>query len=364
MSPTGTTRTADASPRVLLADDADRLRSLYRAVLEDDGRYQVVAEAADGEEAIQAADAHEPDLVLLDLSMPRLDGLEALEGIHEVAPDTEVIVLSGFQKDRFGDQARELGAVGYIEKGGSPQELLDEIDEILDGILDLADTPEADPPTEDAPPKPPVDPLKGPVEAVDAYVEEIVEGWPEDPVERPLTVAREQVETLRTRLEGLARLRRIAGTAPQRDRVPLDDVVESVESRLNGDLDDTALRFGDLPVVDADRDQVEAALAELVDNALAFGGASTIEIDAARTDDGWQIVVADDGQGLPEDRRDELLDPLETTGDPTEHPGLGLALARHVAHEHGGDVEIDDAPGGGTVVTLTLAHPDGREGSG
>ena len=110
--------------RVLLADDVAALRRLVRIVLEGDGRFQVVGEAADGLEAQRMAGETQPDLVLLDLSMPRADGLEALPGIRRAAPRARVVLFSGFTADRMAIPGRALGADAYIEKGATPEELV------------------------------------------------------------------------------------------------------------------------------------------------------------------------------------------------------------------------------------------------
>lgn len=103
--------------RVLIADDVIDLRMLMRMALELAGDFEVVAEAGDGAQAITQAEFHQPDLVLLDLSMPVLDGLEALPRIRAVAPDAHVVVLSGFEASKMRDRVLEGGAVAYIEKG-------------------------------------------------------------------------------------------------------------------------------------------------------------------------------------------------------------------------------------------------------
>jgi DNA-binding NarL/FixJ family response regulator len=103
--------------RVLIADDVIDLRTLMRMALELAGDFEVVAEAGDGAQAITQAEFHQPDLVLLDLSMPVLDGLEALPRIRAVAPDAHVVVLSGFEASRMRDRVLEGGAVAYLEKG-------------------------------------------------------------------------------------------------------------------------------------------------------------------------------------------------------------------------------------------------------
>lgn len=113
--------------RVLLADDVGELRALVRLTLERSGEFVVVAEAGNGAEAVEAA-AHElPDLVLLDVSMPIMDGLEALPLILEAAPETQVVMLSGFAEERLGAEARKLGALAYLEKGVPPRELVNRL---------------------------------------------------------------------------------------------------------------------------------------------------------------------------------------------------------------------------------------------
>ena len=88
---------------------------------------EVVAEAADGREAIALAEQHQPDVILLDLAMPKMDGLEALPKLREVVPDTKVVVFSGFQESLLERQAHELGAVAYVEKGVDPSTLAEVI---------------------------------------------------------------------------------------------------------------------------------------------------------------------------------------------------------------------------------------------
>lgn len=81
--------------RVVIADDVEDIRLLVRVALTSSGAFDVVAEAADGEEVVDLTREHQPDLVVLDLSMPRMDGLEALPHILRAAPAARVVVLSG-----------------------------------------------------------------------------------------------------------------------------------------------------------------------------------------------------------------------------------------------------------------------------
>ena len=112
--------------RVLLCDDSPQIRELLRIVLELEGN-EVVSEAENGREAVDEAERLQPDVVVLDLSMPVMDGLEALPEIKRVAPHARIIVLSGFDNDRLVSQALALGADHYVPKGGDPNEIVDAV---------------------------------------------------------------------------------------------------------------------------------------------------------------------------------------------------------------------------------------------
>jgi DNA-binding NarL/FixJ family response regulator len=119
--------------RVLLVDDSDDLRLLLRLKLESWERYQIVGEAADGEAAVAMAAEHQPDLVMLDLAMPKMAGLQALPLIREAVAGVRVIVLSGFDRDMMAGRAAAAGADGYLEKGVPMKELARTVEGILTG---------------------------------------------------------------------------------------------------------------------------------------------------------------------------------------------------------------------------------------
>lgn len=130
-------RPVDAPPfSVVLADDDPDIRLLVKMVLEEGGRFRVVAEAGHGDEAVDLVRRHRPDLTLLDVSMPEMDGLEALPLIREASPETKVVVLSGFAREHVEVAALAGGALGYLEKGGSFLALVDEL-LALGGLLEV-----------------------------------------------------------------------------------------------------------------------------------------------------------------------------------------------------------------------------------
>ena len=110
--------------RVLLADDTASVRLVLRRTLEASKAFEVVGEAGDGAQAVELAEALQPDMVLLDLAMPVLGGMEAIPQIRSRAPGARVVVLSGYAPDRMGSQAVEVGATAFLEKQQRPRELV------------------------------------------------------------------------------------------------------------------------------------------------------------------------------------------------------------------------------------------------
>jgi DNA-binding NarL/FixJ family response regulator len=110
---------------VYLVDDVPELRELIKYGMEDDPAFEVVGEAGDGRSALEGIAATNPAAVLLDLSMPDMNGLEAILEIRKRDPDIAIIVLSGFSADRMASPTLERGADRYVEKGTPMVELLD-----------------------------------------------------------------------------------------------------------------------------------------------------------------------------------------------------------------------------------------------
>ncbi|ANZ41471.1 DNA-binding response regulator [Lentzea guizhouensis] len=121
--------------RVLLADDEAMIRAGLAAVLATDPDIAVVAEAADGRAAVELAHAHQPDVVLMDIRMPHLDGLAAARELRDVAP---VVMLTTFDEDEYVARALEDGASGFLLKAADPRELLIAVRAVADGAAYLS----------------------------------------------------------------------------------------------------------------------------------------------------------------------------------------------------------------------------------
>jgi YesN/AraC family two-component response regulator len=116
--------------RVLICDDVDEIRGLLAEIVELREGLEVIGEARNGQQAIVEAKRLQPDVILLDISMPILTGLEALPDIKLAAPDARVIVLSGVAEKAIGGQARSRGADRYLEKGAGADAIADMIEEL------------------------------------------------------------------------------------------------------------------------------------------------------------------------------------------------------------------------------------------
>jgi DNA-binding NarL/FixJ family response regulator len=118
------------SLRVLIADDHRLFAEALEVILAGDPRISVVGHAADGEEAVRLAGELHPDVVLMDISMPVMDGIEAARAIREHDRNAHILMLTGSNSRADVDSARRAGAAGYVTKDRIASELIDAIVEI------------------------------------------------------------------------------------------------------------------------------------------------------------------------------------------------------------------------------------------
>jgi DNA-binding NarL/FixJ family response regulator len=123
----------DAPVRVLLVDDDDLMRAGLKAVLSSDARVEVAGEAGSGREAVERVRALRPDLVLMDVRMPDLDGIAATREIIAASPEVKVVILTTFEQDDYIFGALNAGASGFLLKRSGPEELLAAIQTVASG---------------------------------------------------------------------------------------------------------------------------------------------------------------------------------------------------------------------------------------
>jgi DNA-binding NarL/FixJ family response regulator len=119
--------------RVMLVEDHILVREGTRELLDQEEDIQVVTEAGDGEEAVQLAAEHKPDVVIMDIAMPKLNGIEATKQIKAMNPATAVLVLTAYDDDQYIFAFLEVGAAGYLLKDVSTEDLIRAIREVHAG---------------------------------------------------------------------------------------------------------------------------------------------------------------------------------------------------------------------------------------
>ena len=118
---------------ILIADDHAVVREGTRQILEQEADLKVVAEAGDGEEAVQLAGSFKPDVAIIDIAMPKLDGIEATKQIKALYPTIAVLILSAYDDDQFVFSLLEAGAAGYLLKSVRGRELIDAVRAVYAG---------------------------------------------------------------------------------------------------------------------------------------------------------------------------------------------------------------------------------------
>ncbi len=352
---------------VVVIDDTPDLRLLLRMVLELSDRYQVVGEAGDGAAGVEVVRQWQPAVVLLDLAMPVMDGLEALPLIRQVCPPAAVVVLSGFDADRMAEQAIERGALAYLQKGAHPDTIVETLDAVLNRRADLRPAPEAaltaDEPMSEA-----------------------------DRLRNAVATAAHELRTPATVLIGLARtLTRNRSSLDQRrieeildaivrqtqvlDRVTADLLASSESGRagvtaqaevmdLAPALHAAALGVAELTdalvdcptslLVRADPARVQQMLTNLLSNALKYA-APPISLTATVAGHHAVIRVDDSGDGVPADFRPHLFEQYSrAAGSRAAGSGLGLYVVRVLAEAQGGQAWYEPRPGIGSSFNFTL----------
>lgn len=367
--------------RVLLADDTAMIRMLLRGVLESDGSVEVTGEAANGAEAVAMAARDQPDVILLDLAMPVMDGLQAIPEIRRCSPRTRIVVLSAFDAAEMEQRAVHAGAMAYLAKGSGPDKILATLRHVAQQEPGLAgsDLPLAVGARSD----------EGPALSLEAAYKHKKDLFPllTHEVGNQLTVIKGFAEMLLNGIETLpAETSRKFAEAIVRNAGHMADLLETVSDLRKLDLGtmqmhpyeldlvglvrdtltDLVAVLGDrsVKVVLPDEAQVVAdpvrtrqVLTNLVSNAAKFTpNSATVVIEVATGDRDVELSVADDGPGIAPHHRDQLFEKFARLGSTVKGTGLGLYLSRALARAQGGDLVLGSEAHGCRFVLRLPRH--------
>jgi signal transduction histidine kinase len=350
--------------RIVLADDTPEIRSLLRRAFELDPSVVVVAEAANGEEAIEAVCRTRADVILLDLAMPVMDGLQAIPEIRRRSPATEIVVLSGFDASKMEQRALDLGATAYLSKGAGPDRILSVVREAAGprpavesgaggagGAAALAPVVSIETAYRRQHDLVPLltHEVSNQLTVIQGFAEMLHDRWgklsDEDARQCAAAILR-NAQQMRRLLEAVSDLRQLDDGAltlhpSTLDLLPLvQETMDDLQGQLTGRR--VSLALPARAAVTADPVRLRQALTNLVSNAGKFtapGGLVSVELVVR--EDVVELSVSDDGPGIPPDREGELFQKFSRLGATVSGTGIGLYLSRAIARAHGGDLVLE-----------------------
>lgn len=380
--------------RVLFADDSSAMRTLARYSMTA-GKGFSVAEACDGAEALAMFDAQRPDCVVLDIQMPRLGGLEALDELQRRAPEMPVVMLSGFSDPALISIAQARGAVAYLEKSSEMGRLAETVRRVSAPALEAPPTePPLPAPVRSTPPPPSTSrPPEASATAADSTaavdlqrLEYVISHDFAEPVrimggfatlmntryaatldpsgQAFLAHLLDGAQRMQVMVDDLLSYSRAGRTVAHPGVVDLSGLVAEVTAELAAPIAERGGRVTAdvLPLAWADAALMRTVLRHVLTNGLTFNTAAvpTVSVTGRVVDELVVITVTDNGIGVVDDHAQDVFELFRRLNTREEYSGTGtgLALCRRLVSLQSGTINLSSSAAGGTAVTITLPAPD------
>ena len=359
--------------RVVLVDDTPSLRMLTRLAL-DDTVFEVVGEAGDGLAGVNQVKQLETDLVLLDLAMHVMDGLEALPLMLAAEPTVKIVIVSGFDRRAMESQVLEAGADGYLQKGTPPDELIDTLLRLFPGVQEpTVPAPRTESPASAiAPAAPSPDAellarlqvmeddmeqllyvvghdLSEPVHVIKGFAERLARRAHSDEEGEFCEFIVAAADRMQELLDDLLDYARSGQAEMPRELVDCRRVVDNVISGLSTSIAEKGARVivGDLPhELVTSRLVLTQVLHNLVANGLKFVDVGTmpqVRIEAQTSGGVVTFRVRDNGLGVDVGQEERIFEPFKRLHSRDAFPGsgIGLAICRRLVERLGGRIWVE-----------------------
>jgi PAS domain S-box-containing protein len=363
---------ADDLITVVVADDTPDMRLVLRLALDEDSGFRVVGEAGDGREAVEQARMHQPDVVVIDLAMPVMDGLKATPLIRQASPRSRVVILSGYGAEDMMGVALAAGADAYVTKGRPTESIGTLLRDLVPAKAaaaqprrrpepDLATDTERDAVT-DLALSVTAHELATPVTVTLGMLDQLrgrMDTLPSALVQEMLAGVDRNVRHISELLTLLNDVRHVGRDTLVLDRAQLDlsTLVQETLRDLAPVLADRHVTL-DVPVhapVSADAVRIRQVLTNLVTNAVKFSPPGTpVDIAIVPLHGTLELTVTDRGTGITDEQRPRLFTKFTRLGADTSGMGLGLYLSRGIARAHGGELRLARSGPDGSTFALEL----------
>jgi light-regulated signal transduction histidine kinase (bacteriophytochrome) len=346
-------------------------RDLTRAGLEQDPELRVVGEAEDGAGALSGIAEHKPDVVLLDLAMPGVDGFDAIPRIRARSPEVGIVVFSGLEAHGTSGQALERGADRYVQKGESFDALRRAIREAGGrhgppgaGLVLATDPGDAHVDLDEFASAASHD-LAEPLRVIAGFTNLLARryrGHLDADGDKYIDAILSGVDRMQAMIGALLAYAQVGQSEADPTLVNCNELVRGVVDGLRGSLSASgaSVEIGDLPVVAGETSLLAELFQNLLSNAMKFRSEDppSIEVGAERGDGEWCFWVMDNGVGIDPGEAGRVFDMFHRLASRAKPgTGVGLAICKRIVRRHGGRIWVEPSPGGGSVFRFTVGDP-------
>ena len=347
-------------PVLLIVDDDDDFRKVITMALSDEGFE--VDDSATGEDAIKAARNREYDLILLDINMPVLDGVQTLKILRQETPSTDFVMITGYQDVQLAVESIKLGAKEYLTKPIEPADLVQRVRSVLRAHTAEARVKELQAEFTSRL----LHELRSPLNTVKSAIGFLTKGMAgptTDQQQDVLTHIDNNLSKMIALLNDMIDLTQFESGRVDIEKLPtnLDEFIPPICRRIEPHAKAKKLVLNinidqNVPTIELDQDKIEQAITNLLDNAIKYtneGG--TITVQAAtiqksvnkKQKEFVEITVSDSGVGIPKEELPFVFDKYKEflTGKSSKQKttGIGLAICRSIIEAHQGTMSVESA---------------------